>query len=265
MKQFLILCLLLPIISICQINAQTTQSEVVLILNDKSEIKGNIVEEDDRQIVIQSSQLGLLTFQKSELRKILRLNEKGWQPNPNPTRYFVGQSAYSLEKGEGYYQNIMAVINAVQYGFTDRISGGLGVELITLTSGNPLVFANLKYSIPISNKFNLAASSNFIALFDEGSLGSLSALGTYGTKESNITLGAGYGMAGGGLSSDAVITINGMARIARRFSLVTENYVLPGNDESINIFGLRLINRKNTMDFLLIEGRFPLVSFVFEF
>jgi hypothetical protein len=259
---FVILCFRIEIL------AQTTaspQTEVILILNDNSEIRGSVVEEDDNKIVIQNDQLGLLTFQKSELKKINRLTAKGWQVNPNPTKYFIGQSAFSLGKGEGYYQNIMALVNSVQYGITDRLSAGVGVELISLTSGNPIIFANAKYAIPVSDKFRFAASGNFLTLLDEGSIGSLSGLATYGSVENNITLGAGYGIGGGGLTSDAVITLNGMVRIARRFSLVTENYILPGNDEIINLTGLRLINRKNTMDFMLVEGRFPLVSFVFQF
>ncbi|PIQ49500.1 MAG: hypothetical protein COW03_04685 [Cytophagales bacterium CG12_big_fil_rev_8_21_14_0_65_40_12] len=268
MKQLLALCICLfalkPTYSLAQSTA-STEKTVVITLNDKSEIRGLLIEEDESKIVIQNDQLGLITFQKTEIKRIARLNDKGWSANPNPTKYFLGQSAYSLEKGDGYYQNIMALFNSVQYGFTDKLSGGLGVELITLSAGNPILYANLKYALPITDKFRMAVSSNFLTLVDEGSIGFLSGLATYGSTEHNLTLGAGYGIAGGGLTSDAVITINGMTRIARRFSLLTENYILPGNGEAVNAFGIRLINKNNTMDFLLLEGQFPLVDFVFKF
>ncbi|MFT7381390.1 MAG: hypothetical protein ACI9Z3_001274 [Roseivirga sp.] len=268
MKQLFALCICILAIQPILVNAQTEQkSELVVIvtLNDNSEIRGMLIEENDSKIVIQNDQLGLITFQKSDIKNIVRLNDKGWLPNPHPTKYFLGQSAYSLEKGDGYYQNIMAVFNSVQYGFTDKLSGGLGVELITLTTGNPILYANLKYALPINDKFRMAISGNFLTLVDEGSIGFMSGLATYGTTEHNLTLGAGYGIAGGGLTSDAVITLNGMTRIARRFSLLTENYILPGNGEAISAFGIRLINKKNTMDFLLLEGQFPLIDFVFKF
>jgi hypothetical protein len=268
MKQLLALCICILALQPIKSHAQTNQKPdrlVIITLNDHSEIRGLLVEEDDNKIVVQNDQLGLITLQKSEIKKIDRLNDKGWSANPHPTKYFLGQSAYSLEKGDGYYQNIMAVFNSVQYGFTDRLSGGLGVELITLSAGNPILYANLKYALPITDKFRMAISSNFLTLVDEGSIGFLSGLATYGSTEHNLTLGAGYGIAGGGLTSDAVITINGMTRIARRFSLLTENYILPGNGEAVSAFGIRLINKKNTMDFLLLEGQFPLVDFVFKF
>lgn len=268
MKQLIGLCICIlamqPIIARAQTKPQ--QEKVIIItLNDNSEIRGTLLNEDDNKIVIQSDQLGLITFQKSEIKNIVRLNEKGWSPNPHPTKYFLGQSAFSLKKGDGYYQNIMAVFNSVQYGFNDRLSGGIGVELITLTAGNPILYANLKYAMPIADKFRMAVSGNYITLVDEGSIGFMSGLATYGNMEHNLTVGAGYGIAGGELSSDAVITVNGMTRIAKRFSLITENYILPGNGEAVNTFGIRLINKKNTMDFLLLEGRFPLVDFVFKF
>lgn len=269
MKQLLAaLCICILTIQPILVKAQTEQQSglvVIVTLNDNSEIRGMLIEEDDNKIVIQNDQLGLITFQKSEIKNILRLNKKGWSPNPHPTKYFLGQSAYSLEKGDGYYQNVMAVFNSVQYGFTDKLSGGVGVELITLATGNPILYANLKYALPITDKFRMAISGNFLTLVDEGSIGIMSGLATYGSQENNLTLGAGYGIAGGGLTSDAVITINGMTRIARRFSLLTENYILPGNGEAINALGFRLMNKKNTMDFLLLEGQFPLVDFVFKF
>jgi hypothetical protein len=268
MKKLILFTILLVAVLQTKIQAQqvfSKQSEVILILNDNSEIRGLIIEEDDNQIVIQNDQLGLLTFQKTDIKKINRLNNKGWIANPNPTKYFIGQSAFSLKKGEGYYQNVMALVNGVQYGITDRLSAGVGVELISLTNGNPIFLANAKYAIPISGKLKFAASGNFLTLLDEGTIGSLSGLATYGSEESNFTFGAGYGIAGGGLTSDVVVTLNGMVRIARRFSLVTENYILPGNNEILNLTGVRLINRRNTMDLMLVQGQIPLVSFVFQF
>ena len=250
--------------SLAQSSAER-EREVIITLNDKSEIRGLLVEENDKTIVIKSGQLGLLTFQKGEIRDYTLLSAKGWNPNPNPTRYFIGQSAYSLNKGEGYYQNIMALFNSVQYGLTDKLSAGVGLELISLTSGNPIIYANMKYAIPVSNKFRLAASANFFRLLDEASIGTLSGLATYGTEEHNFTIGAGYGIGEGEISSDAVITVNGMTRLTKRIGLVTENYILPGNSEFINAIGFRLINKKNTMDFMLLEGLLPLVDFVFKF
>ena len=72
MKQFLAaLCICILTIQPILIKAQTEQQPglvVIVTLNDNSEIRGLLIEEDDNKIVIQNDQLGLITFQKSEIK-----------------------------------------------------------------------------------------------------------------------------------------------------------------------------------------------------
>ncbi len=256
-------------------NAQTQNetepsgNQVIITLLDKSEITGQLVSENDREIIVRSQSLGLLTFQRSEIRKIVYLDKKGWIPNPNPTRYFIGQSAYTLNKGEGYYQNIYGLVNLVSYGITDRFSAIVGTEIISLFSGSPIVFTNLKYGIPISKNLQGAVSFSYLTsggdLSGELNLGSLNALLTYGNKEHNITFGTGYALANGEINDTGLLTIGGMTRLTSRLAFITENYVLTGENDALISGGLRYIGKKLTLDLLVFEGGIPAIDIVLKF
>ena len=263
-----IFALLLCKTSVAQQTENSTDLRVVVLLMDKSEINGTLVSEDDQKVVVQTLSLGLLTFRRSEIKKIIRLDKKGRLPNPNPTRYFVGQSAFTLPKGEGYYQNIMAFVNLASIGVTDRLSATGGLEIISLASGTPILFGNLKYGIPATEKLNFAVSASYFTLvgtdFDDLNVGSLSFLGTYGTKENNFTVGAGYALASGSVSNNPLIAVGGMFRLTKKLGFLTENYILTG-DGGIASFGLRFIGKKKTIDLLLFQGIFPAIDIVLGF
>ncbi len=270
-QHFILLICLLLLSNVAVSQEQNSEtSRVIVILLDKSEINGRLVEEDDLKIVVQSETLGLLTFQKIDIKKIIRLDEKGRLPNPNPTRYFLGQSAYTLPAGEGYYQNIMGLVNLASIGITDQLSATAGFELITLVQGSPILFGNLKYGLPLTRKFSMALSASYLTLvgsvFDDSfNIGSLNLLGTYGTKENNLTIGAGYGLASGGISDSPVITIGGMMRVSKKIGLVTENYLLTGESSGITSFGFRFIGKKKTIDLMIFEGGVPAIDIVLQF
>ncbi len=254
------------------LSGQTTDKEngqVIIILLDKSEIKGKLVTENERELVVNSESLGLLTFQRTEIKKIIYLDNKGRMPNPNPTRYFVGQSAYTLDKGEGYYQNIYGLVNLVSYGITDRFSALVGTEIISLFSGTPIIFTNLKYGFPISDKLQAAASFSYLTaggeLAGEVNFGSLNALLTYGNKEHNVTFGTGYALANGDIDNTGLLTIGGMTRISSRLALITENYLLLSEDEALISGGVRYIAKKLTLDLLIFEGGIPAIDIVLRF
>ena len=264
-------CLLTLLTSMAQSQTESLPegTQVILILNDKSEINGELISENDNEIVVNSVSLGLLTFQKEEVKRMIYLNSNGRLPNPNPTRYFIGQSALPLNKGEGYYQNIYGLVNLVGYGVTDRLSALVGTEIISLFSGNPILLTNLKYGFPISEKLHAAASLTYLTsaidLSGDLNFASLNALLTYGNKEHNITFGTGYALANGSIDNTSLLTIGGMTRLSKRFAFVSENYVLPGASQALLSGGLRYISKKSTIDLLVFEGGIPAIDIVLKF
>lgn len=269
-KLVMMLCLLMATSFYTQAQEENTQGApqlVIVYLLDKSEITGELITENDQEVVIQSSTLGLVTFQRSQVKRIIYLDAKGRMPNPNPTRYFIGQSAYTHEKGEGYYQNIYGLFNLVSYGVTDRLSLIGGVELTSLFGGSPILFFNAKYGIPISPKLNAAASVSYLTVagsLADLSLGTINGLLTYGTKEHQVTFGTGYGFANGDIDNTGVLTIGGVTRISKRFALITENYVLTSGEDAIISGGLRYIAKKLTLDVIYFEGGFPAIDIVLK-
>ena len=90
-----IICLIAIVMGSLQwVHAQEKETakeqQVIILLEDKSELSGELVSEDEREVVINSISLGLLTFSREEIKRIIYLDEKGRIPNPNPTRYFIG-------------------------------------------------------------------------------------------------------------------------------------------------------------------------------
>jgi len=269
MRKICLLVLVVLLMAPKIISAQEENSgnlRVIVILLDKSEVTGLLIEEDDNQIIVKSESLGLLTFLKSELKKIIRLDSKGRIENPNPTKYLISQTAYTLPKGEGYYQNIMALVNLVSYGITDHFSATAGVELISLFQATPIVFANLKYGIPISKNWNVALSASYLnlsAIEPQTNIGTFNFLTTYGSKENNITVGVGYALASGEFTDSPTVTIAGLLRVSRKIGLVGESYFLSGG--GTGGIGVRFYGKKKTIDLLVLEGGIPAIDFVFTF
>lgn len=153
--------------------------------------------------------------------------------NPNSTRYLFAPSAIPLKKGEGYYQNVMIGLNSLNYGLTDYLSISAGLELFSsfsslFTQGNfVLGFVNVKTGFQVTDKLHLGAGvlagGAFLQNGGRGAIGY--GLATYGSPNSNITVGAGLGKIGEKWKNDPVITINGMHMINRKVGLVTENWI----------------------------------------
>lgn len=249
--------------------AEQNAVRVSIELTDGSELVGELITLNEIEVVIQHQELGLLTFKRENVKRIVYLNEKSWRENPNSTRYFIGQSAFNLPKGEGYYQNIYGLINIFGYGVSEHFSVMAGTELITLFSGSPAFLTNLKYGRQIGKKLHIAASGTYLFGFgditSDLSLGTINALLTYGNQEHNLTVGTGFAFAEEQFEQSGVLTIGGMTRVSKRFSLITENYILTSGEDAIFSGGLRLINKKSTVDLLVTRGFFPLLDIVFTF
>lgn len=183
---------------------------------------------------IKSSLLGTFEIQSNTISKITLsdayVNRKGstWFTNPNATRYFFAPSAIPLKKHEGYFQNAYLLANSVNVGITENITVGGGVVI-------PLLFyVTPKVSYKAAKKFYVGGGVLFTQSFINEfglSAGIGYALATYGSYEHNVTLGAGYGFAKFNNEYRStpmpIVTINGMTRVGKKLSLVSENWLIP--------------------------------------
>lgn len=243
-------------------------------LEDGETYTGVELSKTDSTVTIQLQNESTLIIPSKKIKRVQSAvirKGKAYFPNPNSTRYFYGPSGYGLKKGEGYYQNTYLFLNSVSYGFTDYFTVGGGVEFISLSQGTPIFFLTPKFSFPISEKFSAGAGVlylNVSAVSDEDySLGIAYGVGTYGSKEHNFTVGAGYGFVGDDLANRPIITFSGMTRIGKKFALVSENwgapyesrtytdqgeYTIDHKYEMIFSLGLRYMTPRLTIDFALV-------------
>jgi len=245
---------------------------------DGNSYLGNIISDDGKYFEFNTGRFGIIKFPKDQLKSILKIEKqkvvkgKLWFENPQSTRYFWSPNGYGLKKGEGYYQNIWVLWNQASVGLTNNFSVGVGIIPLFLFGGGEFtpLFIVPKFSIPIvKDKFNVGAGilAGTIGLQSGGGFGLVYGISTYGTRNNNLTLGLGYGYAGGDWASRPLINIGGMVRISSKTYFLTENYFIGFDGEWAGFIsaGARSIISKVGLDYGLfipvsseIEGLYAL-------
>lgn len=209
------------------------EGEVKIELLNSNEYFGSITKIEGGIIYLKTELLGMVQIISTNIARIVSNKDyisgkRKWFANPNATRYFFAPSAVPLKKKEGYFQNAYLLANSVSYGLTNNITIGGGVVI-------PLLFyVTPKISYKVGKNLYAGGGILFTQSFIS-SMGLSAGIGyglvTYGNLEHNITIGAGYGMA----TFDKkyrntpmpIITVNGMSRVSKKISLISENWLIP--------------------------------------
>ena len=264
---------------------QPTRQRWLVETTDGTVLHGIFLGQSEAGIRLLTDVAGEVTIPMSKVKSFKVLDESNfkngeyWFENPNATRYLFSPSAYSLRKGEAYFQNTYLFINSFNFGITDRFTLGVGFELLSLFSGPPGFFVTPKYTVPISEKVRAGAGllyvnpSSFDDDFDGVGLGY--GIVTYGNMDNNATLGLGYGYFGNSSDNRTVITLSGMRRVKRKVALVTENWLVPNTSfKGVISYGIRTMGEKITVDLAFINNTeiaesipigLPYVDFVVKF
>lgn len=227
---------------------------------------GQIVSQNTDSLQLQSNELGKVTILISQIKrkKLIKQSQlKGgqlWMDNPQATRYFWSPNGYGLKKGEGYYQNVWVWFNQVSIGVSPNFSIGLGLLPNFLLGGPTPVWITPKVSIPIvKEKINLGggillgtiggANGDFET--ENANYGIAYGVLSYGSKDANITLGSGWGMASGEWAKEPILTFSAMARLTHRAYFLTENFYLPTGNSALVLlsFGGRTVWNKISIDY----------------
>jgi hypothetical protein len=263
MSTKIVLAFLFIFIFTLSVNSQTANDTTLVNIEtvDGNEFNGQIVNEDSLKIVLKTEKFGEISIFRSDIkhREIIEVQQikdgKYWFPNPQSTRYFWSPNGYGLKKGEGYYQNIWVLWNQFSYGLTNNFSVGGGIIPLFLFAGSPTpVFLTAKFSVPVvENKFNIGAGAIVGTILgeEETGFGILYGLSTFGTPDNNVTVGMGYGFAGGEWAKSPMINVNGMFRVSSRGYFITENYIISAGGEGVVIISLggRSIIKKAALDY----------------
>jgi len=248
----------------------------IVTLRDGSTIFGRILAVNGDTVTFQT-QAGNIPLSASAIREIkeipaadLREGEY-WFPNPNSTRLFFAPSGQMLKKGEGYFSDYELFFPGIAYGVTDNVTIGGGVSLFPAAVEDQVYYVTPKIGISVADKVHVAAGVLFAGT-KGGTGGIYYGVGTFGDGNASVTLGGGYGFAGGKIEAKPVGMIGGELRVSRRLGIVTENYLLPVSDNNfLYSFGLRFMGEKLTTDLALVNVSgsdvigIPYVDFVFRF
>jgi len=268
MKFFLLIpFLFLSVIASSQVSQDTTLLRVETI--DGNEYIGKIISLDAQSVVLNTELLGVITLRKSSIKSMTPVYGSQikdgilWFENPQSTRYFWQPNGYGLKKGEAYYQNVWVFFNQVSYGVTDNFLIGAGMVPLFLFGGAPTpVWVTPKLSIPVvKDKLNLGVGGLIGTVIGESQsgFGLVYGTSTVGDRNTNMSLGVGYGYLSGNWANAPVITLSGMLRTGQRGYLLTENYFISTEEEDLLLLfvgGRRLIKYAG-LDFGLM---FPFVS-----
>jgi hypothetical protein len=176
-----------------------------------------------------------------------------------------------LRKGEGYVSDYELFFPGMAYGVTDNVTIGGGFSLFPTAAEDQVYYFTPKIGMSVADKVHLAAGALFVG--SKGGTGGIYyGVGSFGDSNASLTVGGGYGFAGGKVQSKPVGMIGGELRVARRIGLVTENYLLPVSDNNLLYsFGVRFMGEAITTDLALVNVSgsnvigIPFVDFVFRF
>ena len=217
----------------------------VVVKNDGSEYIGYIISLDDRELLIETSQLGRLYIPKHEIKSIKEIKEgeyKSGQYLGNDifsTRYFYSTNGLAMKEGQ-YYALWNIYGPEIHYATSDRFAiGGMTSYILS-----PIV-ATLKYAIPLEENISFCVGS----LIGTTSWAEWSGFGilpfaslTFGNYNKNFTLSGGYTYITykGDSRQGVVLSIAGLGRIGRKIAFVGDSFIYTSHEFfAVFIPGLR--------------------------
>lgn len=254
---------------------------VVLVLADGSTLVGRVIEVTPTTVRMLST-FGESSVARSAIREVQRRSPAAvhsgelWPEDPSRTRLFFAPTGRTLRGGEAYLADAYVLFPSVQFGLTDYLTVGGGMSLIPgLGPDEQVVYFTPKvrvYSNPMFSMSVGALMAGVAKLTSESPVGVLYGVGTYGTEDASVTVGAGWGYQRTTADQHAVIVLGGSTRTTRNVALVTENYFYTGGGVAgLLSGGVRMMSERIAVDLAgftttsLSGIPVPYVSFLYKF
>ncbi len=266
-------CLFAILNASAQTDSPLLGQEVQVKMKNGDDYNGTLLQQDEQSITLKTVN-GSVNLIAANIKSIEQSTYTGKYlfPNAHDTRYFFAPSAIPIDKGKGYYQNLLVTTNFVNYGITKNVSIGGGFEFISMILDEvpPIWFFTPKAGFQVAEKIHVGGGLLLVGV----GLESISTLaygaGTFGTSESNVTVGLGYGFLDGEAAEAPVFLLSGTHRVSNGISLLTENYLLSNTFTDafyLGIHGVRFLSKKNAFDLGVIvsnsfDGFIPALPYV---
>ena len=190
------------------------------------------------------------------------MKQKYQRRDPNYSRLLFSPTGRPLKEGEGYISDYYIILPGVAYGMTDNISLSGGVSILPSPGflKNQVVYIAPRIGTEINSRW--AVSGGFLAGFPtsteniNGYGGLLYGVGTYGPRDKSLTLGVAYGfisfsdttresptspeVTSRHYQDSPIVMLGGNIRLSNSVSLVSENWLVMKNKDTLKIspFGL---------------------------
>lgn len=247
-------------------------------MNDGSIFVGTILSEDDEVIRFRTDGGIELTLARADVLALqpLEAGRSRQRPDdPNPTRLFFSPTGRSLQAGEGYLAVYEIFFPFVGFGVGHVATLAGGISLVPGVS-TQLFYAAPKLTFYQATKVDLAAGVLVGGVPGESGYGGiLYGVGTYGTAETALTAGIGFGFAQEDIASEPVLLIGLEHRLGDHTKLISENFVFPAAELLVFSGGVRFFGETLSADLgffsspeVLGEGGFPFfpwIGFVYGF
>jgi hypothetical protein len=225
-----------------------------------TKFSGNLVSMSLTNLEFDTPELGHLSLERAQVKRA-DLQEAGPTAKKayfdigNGNRLFFAPTARGLRQGEATLQDVNVYLVGVNYGLTRNISIGGYVSLAPgLALDEQLLVLTPKVSFPITEKLHVGAGLLYARVPDFDSNHHSTGVGigygvvTYGSADNNLTFGLGYGFVNGDIGSTPVLQVGGQARVSRRVSLISENYILADSRAGMGgLYGIKINWRRTSL------------------
>jgi hypothetical protein len=272
---------------------------VTVTLKDGGRLVGTVVFEDEAAITLRTAaglELRLVRDAIASVTPGVDASGGGARSeptDPNDTRLMFAPTGRPLGKGDGYFSDHYVLFPGFAYGLTGNLSLAGGISTIpTLGLGEQLFYVSTQLGFKPSEKVAFSIGGLYAGGTEESlGAGVLYGVTTLGRPDGSLTVGLALGATreeedrhdtrGEFLGtttrwrSQPIVMVGGNLRLARRASLVSENWLFVGKPLSQQTFGLalRLFADRISVDvgFLIvpeiIDEGFPIpwLSFSYHF
>jgi hypothetical protein len=224
----------------------------IVIKNDGTEFIGYILSQDEREVLIETQNIGRVAIPKHEIREIREVQQRDMRDgvyvgsNIFSSRYFITTNGLSMKKGEHY-----ALINWYGPEAHFCLANNFTLGGMTTWLGVPVILS-MKYAIRVTDNlhFGVGVLAGTLSWYDFGSVGALGyGSVTIGNHNNNLTFSAGYaGITNGDdvSGSDPLFSVAGMIRVGKNISLVGDSFIYAGPEVAALIIpGLRFSRNEN--------------------
>lgn len=242
---------------------ETKAALVTVFLEGGGQVVGTVTAEDEASLTVRLPSGSELKLPKGEIARVaegpLPGSPRPDRVDPNDSRLMFAPSGRPLRRGDGYFSDHYVLFPGFAYGLSDNVSVGGGISTVPGSGlSDQLYYLNAQVGFRLSPQYAFSVGAMYAGGMEEDWDGAaiLYGITSLGRPDRSLTLGLAvaatreevprFNSRDEYMGSDhqwrsrPVIMVGGSLRIAKQLSLVSENWLFPGEPLSEQPFGLAL-------------------------